>query len=435
MTPEAMSPTCGVAPDEIREIARLYANAERAMIFWGMGISQHTHGTDNARCLISLALATGQLGRPGTGLHPLRGQNNVQGASDAGLIPMVFPDYQPVGNAQVRAAFEELWNTPLEAKPGLTVVEIMDAIAAGKIRGMYIQGENPAMSDPDLDHARAALAKLEHLVVQDLFVTETAQFADVILPASAWAEKDGTVTNTNRQVQMGRAAVPLPGDAKPDWWIIQEIARRLGLDWQYTHPRDVFAEMKLGMKSLDHISWARLEAEESVTYPCPSDDQPGLDVVFGDRFPTVSGRARFTPTRPLPPDEPVDAEYPVVLTTGRQLEHWHTGSMTRRAQVLDALEPAAVASLAPTELARLGLAPGDPLRITTRRGSITLSARVDALMPEGMVFVPFCYVEAAANMLTNPALDPYGKIPEFKYAACRLSRADIDQEHTRRDHH
>ncbi|HRP66339.1 MAG TPA: formate dehydrogenase subunit alpha [Thauera sp.] len=421
MTPEAMAPACGVAADEIRDIARLYAKAERAMIFWGMGISQHTHGTDNARCLISLALATGHIGRPGTGLHPLRGQNNVQGASDAGLIPMVFPDYQPVGDAQIRAAFEELWNTPLADKPGLTVVEIVHAIHAGTIRGMYIQGENPAMSDPDLDHARGALAKLEHLVVQDLFVTETAQFADIILPASAWAEKDGTVTNTNRQVQMGRAAVPLPGDARPDWWIIQEIARRLGLDWHYTHPRDVFAEMKRGMHSLDHISWERLDAEESVTYPCPADDAPGLDVVFGDRFPTASGRARFRPTVPLPPDEPIDDAWPTVLITGRQLEHWHTGSMTRRASVLDALEPAAVATLAPTELARLGLEPGAALTIETRRGRITLTARTDPLMPEGMVFVPFCYVEAAANMLTNPALDPYGKIPEFKYAACRLT--------------
>ena len=421
MTPEAMSPACGVAAEEIRDIARLYAKAERAMIFWGMGISQHTHGTDNARGLISLALATGHIGRPGTGLHPLRGQNNVQGASDAGLIPMVFPDYQPVGNAQIRAAFEELWNTPLHDKPGLTVVEIMHAIHAGTIRGMYIQGENPAMSDPNLAHARGALAMLEHLVVQDLFVTETAQFADVILPASAWAEKDGTVTNTNRQVQMGRAAVPLPGDARPDWWIIQEIARRLGLDWHYTHPRDVFAEMKRGMHSLDHISWERLDAEQSVTYPCPADDAPGLDVVFGDRFPTASGRARFRPTVPLPPDEPIDDAWPTVLITGRQLEHWHTGSMTRRAAVLDALEPAAVATLAPGELARLGLEPGEPLAIETRRGSITLTARTDPLMPEGMVFVPFCYVEAAANMLTNPALDPYGKIPEFKYAACRLS--------------
>jgi formate dehydrogenase major subunit len=424
LTPEAMSPACGVAPSLIREIARLYATADKAMIFWGMGISQHVHGTDNARCLISLALACGQTGRPGTGLHPLRGQNNVQGASDAGLIPMVLPDYQPVTDAQVRAAFEELWNTPLDDRPGLTVVEIMDAIHAGQIRGMYIQGENPAMSDPDLDHARAALARLEHLVVQDLFVTETAQFADVILPASAWPEKDGTVTNTNRQVQMGRAAMPLPGLARPDWWIIQEVARRFGLGWHYAHPREVFAEMKQGMPSLDHISWERLERESSVTYPCPADDAPGADIVFSDAFHTASGRAKFAPTLPLPPDEPIDAAYPVVLITGRQLEHWHTGSMTRRARVLDDLEPEAVASLAPSELRRLGLEPGEPMSITTRRGAITLRTRVDPLMSEGMVFVPFCYVEAAANILTNPALDPFGKIPEFKYAACRLARAE-----------
>ncbi|WP_416139780.1 formate dehydrogenase subunit alpha [Halomonas sp. HK25] len=422
MTPEAMSPLCGVAAETIREIARAYATAERAMIFWGMGISQHVHGTDNARCLISLALACGQTGRPGTGLHPLRGQNNVQGASDAGLIPMVLPDYQPVGDAQLRAAFEELWNVELDPEPGLTVVEIMDAITAGTIKGMYIQGENPAMSDPDLAHARQALAALKHLVVQDLFVTETAQFADVILPATAWPEKEGTVTNTNRQVQLGRAAVAPPGEAKPDWWIIQEIARRFGLAWDYTHPSEVFAEMKQGMQSLDHISWERLAREGSVTYPCPADDVPGQDVVFSDAFPTASGRAKFSPTRPLPPDEPVDADYPTVLTTGRLLEHWHTGAMTRRATVLDALEPEAVASLSPGELNRLGVAPGERFTIATRRGEITLAARVDPGMPDGMVFVPFAYVEAAANLLTNPALDPFGKIPEFKYAACRLSR-------------
>ncbi|WP_269321214.1 molybdopterin oxidoreductase family protein [Halomonas sp. BC04] len=299
----------------------------------------------------------------------------------------------------------------------------MDAIAAGTIKGMYILGENPAMSDPDLDHARAALAKLEHLVVQDLFVTETAQFADVILPASAWPEKDGSVTNTNRQVQLGRAAVPLPFDAKPDWRIIQQLANRFGLGWDYTHPREVFAEMKQGMASLDHISWARLERESSVTYPCAADDSPGADVVFSDAFPTASGRATFTPTRPLPPDEPIDRDYPTVLITGRQLEHWHTGSMTRRSRVLDDLEPEAVASLAPAEMARLRLSPGEPIAIATRRGTITLKTRVDPLMQEGMVFVPFCYVEAAANILTNPALDPFGKIPEFKYAACCLSAA------------
>lgn len=421
-SPEAMSERCGVAPEIIRDVARRYANAEKAMIFWGMGISQHTHGTDNARCLISLALACGHTGRPGTGLHPLRGQNNVQGASDAGLIPMVLPDYQPVGDEQLRAAFEELWSTPLSAQPGLTVVEIMDAIHAGQVRGMYILGENPAMSDPDLHHARAALGKLEHLVVQDLFVTETAQFADVILPASAWPEKEGTVTNTNRQVQLGRFALPLPGEAKPDWWIIQEIANRFGLGWEYQHPGEVFEEMQQGMASLNHISWARLAREGSVTYPCAADDVPGQDVVFSDAFPRPGGLAKFSPTRPLPPDEPVDQDYPTVLTTGRQLEHWHTGSMTRRSVVLDALEPDAVASLSPGELNRLGGAPGDPLTITTRRGTITLAARVDPNIPDGMVFVPFAYAEAAANLLTNPALDPYGKIPEFKYAACRLTQ-------------
>ena len=423
MTPEVMSPVCGVAPEVIREVARAYAEADRAMIFWGMGISQHVHGTDNARCLISLALACGQTGRPGTGLHPLRGQNNVQGASDAGLIPMVLPDYQPVGDAQLRAAFEELWSTELDPEPGLTVVEIMDAIKAGTIKGMYILGENPAMSDPDLTHARAALAALEHLVVQDLFVTETAQFADVILPAAAWSEKSGTVTNTNRQVQMGRAALAPPGEAKPDWWVVQEIARRFGLAWNYAGPEQVFEEMKQGMHSLDHISWSRLEREGSVTYPCPADDAPGQDVVFSDAFPRAGGRARFSPASPLPPDEPVDEAYPIVLTTGRLLEHWHTGAMTRRSRVLDEREPEAAAYLAPAELDRLGVAPGNDIQIATRRGTITLTARADQTMPEGMVFVPFAFVEAAANVLTNPALDPFGKIPEFKYAACRLSPA------------
>jgi formate dehydrogenase major subunit len=334
---------------------------------------------------------------------------------------MVLPDYQPVSDAQVRAAFEQLWHTPLDPEPGLTVVEIIDAIRAGNIRGMYILGENPAMSDPDLTHARAALAALDHLVVQDIFVTETAQFADVILPAAAWSEKTGTVTNTNRQVQMGRAALAPPGGAQPDWWIIQEMARRFGLGWNYAGPEAVFSEMKQGMHSLDHITWSRLEWKGSVTYPCPADDAPGQDVVFADAFPRAGGRARFSPTRPLPPNEPVDEAYPLVLTTGRLLEHWHTGAMTRRSRVLDEREPEAAAFLAPAELARLGVAAGQAIQIATRRGSITLTVRADQAMPEGMVFVPFAFVEAAANLLTNPALDPFGKIPEFKYAACRIA--------------
>ena len=424
LTPEAMSPLCGVAAEEIRAVAREYATAERAMIFWGMGISQHTHGTDNARCLIALALVCGHVGREGTGLHPLRGQNNVQGASDAGMIPMVFPDYQPVGDTAARARLEALWDTPLSATPGLTVVEIMHAIHADQIRGMYILGENPAMSDPDLDHARSALAHLEHLVVQDIFVTETAQFADVVLPSYAWPEKDGSVTNTNRQVQRGRAALRAPGEAKPDWWITQQLARRMGLAWDYAGPQEIYAEMQQGMDSLDNIDWARLSEENSVTYPCLTPGGEGEDVVFGEGFPRASGRARFVPTWPTPPDETLDDDYPTVLTTGRQLEHWHTGSMTRRAYVLDSLEPAAVATLNPVELERLGIAAGEALSITTRRGQITLATRADPLTPAGMVFVPFCYAEAAANLLTNPALDPVGKIPEFKYAACRLARAE-----------
>ena len=423
-TPEEMAPICGIEADRIREVARLYARAERGIIFWGMGISQHTHGTDNARCLIALSMVTGHVGRPGTGLHPLRGQNNVQGASDAGLVPMVFPDYQSVEDGGIRMKFEDLWGRPLDAERGLTVVEIMDAVHAGKIKGMYIMGENPAMSDPDVAHARAGLAKLEHLVVQDLFLTETAFHADVVLPASAWPEKDGTVTNTNRQVQMGRAALAPPGDVRQDWWIIQEIARRIGLDWRYAGPADVFEEMKAVMPSLDNITWERLSAESAVTYPCAAPDQPGMDIVFGEGFPTPDGRAKLVPATIVPPDEQPDDEYPMVLTTGRQLEHWHTGAITRRASVLDALEPEAIASLSPFDLRKLGIEAGDPIRIVTRRGTIELKARVDGAVQSGVVFVPFCYAEAAANQLTNPALDPFGKIPEFKYCAARVERAE-----------
>ncbi|OYD80349.1 formate dehydrogenase subunit alpha [Azospirillum brasilense] len=422
-TPEAMEPVCGIPAEQLREVARLYATSKGSIIFWGMGVSQHTHGTDNVRCLIALSLVTGQIGRPGTGLHPLRGQNNVQGASDAGLIPMMFPDYRPVDDPEVHAFYEDFWDTKLDSKRGLTVVEIMDAIHAGSLNGMYVMGENPAMSDPDVEHARDALAKLDHLVVQDLFLTETAKYADVVLPASAWPEKTGTVTNTNRQVQLGRQALPPPGEARQDLWIVNAMARGLGLDWTYEHPRDVFREMKGAMPSLDNITWERLERERSVTYPSLSADDPGQEIVFGDGFPTASGRGRLVPADVIPPAEEPDAEFPMVLTTGRQLEHWHTGSMTRRAQVLDDLEPEAVAYMSPADLRRMGAKGGDRMKVTTRRGTIELKARSDYNVPSGLVFVPFCYAEAAANVLTNPKLDPYGKIPEFKFAAARIEPA------------
>ncbi|WP_391480995.1 formate dehydrogenase subunit alpha [Nereida sp. NH-UV-3] len=427
-TPEKMSEICGIEAEVLRDVARTFAGAKAGMIFWGMGVSQHIHGTDNSRCLISLALMTGQVGRPGAGLHPLRGQNNVQGASDAGLIPMFLPDYQSVTDDGVRSAFNDVWGSgDFSNEKGLTVTEIMDAVHTDDIKAMYILGENPAMSDPDVDHARAALAKLDHLVVQDIFITETANYADVILPASAFAEKSGTVTNTNRQVQMGRPAVSPPGEAREDWWIEVELAKRLGLGWTYTHPSEVFAEMKLNMKSLSNITWDRLEGENAVTYPSLSPTDPGQPIVFGDGFPRQDGRAKFTPASVIAPDDTPDDEYPMILTTGRQLEHWHTGSMTRRATVLDAVEPEANCSLHPSTLRKLGVEPGGMIRLTTKRGSVVIMARMDRAVAPDMVFLPFAYVEAAANILTNSAIDPYGKIPEFKFSAVRVEAAHEPQ--------
>ncbi|HEX8787211.1 MAG TPA: formate dehydrogenase subunit alpha, partial [Telluria sp.] len=420
-SPEAMAPICGIDAETIRYVARLYATSKGSMILWGMGVSQHVHGTDNARCLIALALMTGQIGRPGTGLHPLRGQNNVQGASDAGLIPMMYPDYQRVDNADARARFEAAWGKGLDDKPGLTVVEIMDSILAGGVKGMYIMGENPAMSDPDANHARAALAALEHLVVQDIFLTETAYLADVILPASAFAEKTGSFTNTDRLVQLGRQAIEPPGEARQDLWIIQQLARRLGLPWNYAGPAEVFDEMRHLMPSIGGITWARLEREGAVTYPCLAEGDPGDPVVFTERFPLdESGRARFVPADIIPANERPDADYPMVLITGRQLEHWHTGSMTRRAGVLDAIEPDPVALVHPLDLETMRGRPGDVITIESRRGKVVLYARADDSSPRGAIFVPFCYYEAAINRLTNAALDPFGKIPEFKYCAIRV---------------
>jgi formate dehydrogenase major subunit len=430
-SPELMEGVCGIPAATIREVARAFATAKSAMILWGMGVSQHVHGTDNARCLIALCSVAGQIGKPGSGLHPLRGQNNVQGASDAGLIPMMFPNYQRVDSAGAHQWFEHFWNSRLDDKPGYTVVEILHKALAPasdphKVRGMYIMGENPAMSDPDVRHAREALASLEHLVVQDIFLTETAWLADVVLPATAWPEKTGTVTNTDRMVQLGRKAIEPPGEAKPDLWLVQQIARRMDLAWDYPGEEAgvaaVYEEMRQAMHaSIEGVTWERLQREGSVTYPCLSEDDPGQPIVFTDRFPTADGRVHLVPTGLVPADERPDADYPLVLITGRVLEHWHTGSMTRRATVLDAIEPVATASLNSRELQRLGLAPGDHATIASRRGAVRCTVRRDDGTPDATVFMPFAYAEAAANLLTNPALDPFGKIPEFKYCAVRVT--------------
>ena len=431
-SPEAMAPICGIPAQTLREVAREFAKAKGAMVLWGMGVSQHVHGTDNARCLIALVTVTGQIGKPGSGLHPLRGQNNVQGASDAGLIPMMFPNYQRVTQPAAHAWFEKFWDTQLDDQPGYTVVEIMHKALAPdsdphKVRGMYIMGENPAMSDPDLNHARHALASLEHLVVQDIFMTETAWLADVVLPATAWPEKTGTVSNTDRMVQLGKQAIDPPGQAKPDLWIIQEIARRMGLNWNYPGAHAgvaaVYDEMRQAMHAaIAGITWERLERESSVTYPCLSAEDPGAPTVFIDSFATDDGRVHLVPADIIPANERPDADFPFVLITGRQLEHWHTGSMTRRATVLDAIEPIATASLCGDDLQALGLNAGDVITVQSRRGQVTIHVRRDDGMPKGAVFMPFAYYEAAANLMTNAALDPFGKIPEFKYCAVAIRR-------------
>ena len=430
-SPEAMAPICGIPAQTLREVARAFAKAKSAMVLWGMGISQHVHGTDNARCLIALVSVTGQIGKPGSGLHPLRGQNNVQGASDAGLIPMMFPNYQRVTNPAAHSWFEKFWDTKLDDQPGYTVVEIMHKALAPdsdphKVRGMYIMGENPAMSDPDLNHARHALASLEHLVVQDIFMTETAWLADVVLPATAWPEKTGTVSNTDRMVQLGQQAIDPPGQARPDLWIIQDIARRMGLAWDYPGEHSgvaaVYEEMRQAMHAaISGISWERLQRESSVTYPCLSADDPGSPTVFIERFATADGRVQLVPADIIPANERPDADYPFVLITGRQLEHWHTGSMTRRAAVLDAIEPMATASMCGDDLQQMGLQPGDVITVRSRRGQVAIHLRRDDGTPRGAIFIPFAYYEAAANLMTNAALDPVGKIPEFKYCAVAVS--------------
>ncbi len=421
-SPEEMSIVCGIPADEIRNTARMFAKAKAAMIFWGMGISQHIHGTDNSRCLISLALTTGNVGRPGTGLHPLRGQNNVQGASDVGLIPMVFPDYQPISDPKNVEFFEKYWKTKLDPNPGLTVVEIMEEIYNKSIQGLYIMGENPAMSDPNANHAREALARLDTLVVQDIFLTETAYLADIVFPATAFPEKTGTFTNTDRRVQLAKKAVNAPGEAKPDWWIIQELAKRLGLNWKYTGPDEIYEELRNCMDSIKNISWERLVREGSVTYPCDSDDKPGNEVLYGEGFPTKNKKGKLVPANLVKPDEVPDKNFPFVLTTGRLLEHWHTGSMTTRSTVLNHIEPEPYVHVSKNDMKKNNFSQNELVNLSTRRGEIEVKVRFDKMIPDGMVFMPFCFENAPVNVLTNQALDPDGKIPELKYCAAKIGK-------------
>ncbi|GIW83056.1 MAG: formate dehydrogenase subunit alpha [Gemmatales bacterium] len=420
--PEYVSPLCGIEAPTIREIARTIGRSKSMMIFWGMGISQHTHGTDNARCLIALCLLTGNIGRLGTGLHPLRGQNNVQGASDAGLIPMVYPDYQPVGSEAVRQKFEAAWKAPLDPKPGLTVVEIMAAALRGDIRGMLMMGENPFLSDPNVNKVRQALARLDFLAVQDIFLTETAEFADVILPASSFLEKTGTYTNTDRRVQIGRKVLDPPGDARLDWQILCDLSHRLGYPMHYDSPEEIFAEFADLTTNYRGLNYDNLGATGKV-WPCPKPmTSDGTLVLFGEGFPTPTGKGKFVPCEVAPADELPDDDFPFILNTGRILEHWHTGTMTRRASILNDLKPGPFAEAHPDDLARLGIRSGEPVTVRSRRGSIRLPVLASDSVTRGSIFIPFHFREAAANVLTNDALDPFGKIPEFKFCAVKMER-------------
>jgi formate dehydrogenase major subunit len=420
--PELAAQICGVDADTIRDVGRIWGRAGAGVIYWGMGISQHTTGTDNARCLIAMCAITGNVGRPGTGLHPLRGQNNVQGASDAGLIPMMYPDYQRVVREDVREKFERAWDAELDPDAGLTVTEIVQAALAGDVRGMYMMGENPFLSDPNVNKVRKGLANLDFLVVQDIFLTETAEFADVVLPATTALEKVGTYTNTDRRVQIGRPAMKPPGEARQDWEIICDISNRFGYPMEYESPSDVFDELVTMMPSYAGMSYDAIEGPGKL-YPIDEDNPDGKVVLFDQVFSTDDGRALLVPAEWLPANELPDEEYPIVLTTGRLLQHWHTGSMTRRSYALDTIAPQAEVSLHPADAARIGVGPGDYVRVTSRRGSIRIMAKVSDRENEGACFIPFHFREAAANVLTNDAIDPTGKIPEFKFCAVRVEPA------------
>jgi formate dehydrogenase alpha subunit len=426
-TPEWAESVSGVPAESIREAARIYANAGRAAIYWGMGISQSTHGTDNTLSLVNLALMCGHVGKSGTGLNPLRGQNNVQGCSDSGGLPNVFTAYQRVDDPAIRERFEQVWGTRLSPTPGLTATECIDASLSGAVRGMFVLGENPMMSEPNLNHARHSLEQLEFLVCQDIFINETGEMADVILPATSFAEKDGTFTNTDRRVQRCRAAVPPVGNSRPDWDILSDLGRRiqtrLGVTmasgFDYSHPAEIWEEMRRVTPDFWGIDYARLEREGGVHWPCPDFDHPGTPFLFSDDFPR--GKGKFWQVQYGTNSELPDADYPFNLSTGRVLYHWSGSTMTGRSRLED-VYPEAVCEVHPDDAAALGVATGDWIKVSSRRGEITLRALVTGRSPRGTVFVPFHFAEAAANLLTLDRIDERAKIPDYKNTAVKIEK-------------
>ncbi len=418
-TPEYVEEITGIPKEKLIEAARLYGKAKSAAILYTMGITQHITGTDNVKALADLAMVCGNLGIEGGGVNPLRGQNNVQGACDMGGLPNVFTGYQPVTDPSIREKMEKAWGVDkLPDKVGLKVTDMIPKALEGEIKALYIVGENPVISDADVNHVKEALKKLEFLVVQDIFLTETAEFADVILPGAAFAEKDGTFTNTERRVSLVRKAVEPPGEAKPDWWIICEISKRMGYEMVYSSSKDIMEEIRKVTPSYKGITYEAIEKENGKFWPCPEEGHPGTPILHTKGFPI--GKGKFFPVEYVPPAESVDEEYPFWLTTGRILYHYHTGSMTRRVDGLNKVAPECFVEISPKDAEKLGLKEGDEVEVVSRRGRIKAKAKISARSPKGVVFIPFHFKESPANALTNPAKDPVAGIPEFKVCAVKI---------------
>ncbi len=416
-TPEYGEEVTGVSRENIISTARLYARASRAGIYYTMGVTQHTHGTDNVFAIANLALMTGNLGRRSTGVNPLRGQNNVQGCTDMGCVPPFFPGYQSVASPEVKARFERLWRTTLSSSPGLTATEMIDAAAGGNFRALYIKGENPVVSDPDMQHTVRALQSLDFLVVQDIFMTETALMADVVLPAACFAEKEGTFTNSERRVQRVRKAVDPPGEAREDSWIIARLSSSMGYDISYDRIEDVFREAGKAWPALGGMDYHRLE-HKGLQWPCPTRDHPGTPYLFKGAFPKRI--PAFTPVDYRPSEELPDSEYPMILNTGRELFNYHTGTMTRRNKAVNLVSPGGYVEIHPADAREIDIENGRMVRVSSRRGSIKVQVRISSRPLQGTVFIPFHFIEAAANMLTNTAVDPIAGIPELKVCAVKL---------------
>ncbi|MFH1328708.1 MAG: formate dehydrogenase subunit alpha [Candidatus Bathyarchaeota archaeon] len=425
-TPEWAEEITGVPAQKIREAAITYAKANRASIVYSMGITQHTTGSDNVQSIANLAMLTGNIGRPGTGVNPLRGQDNVQGACDMGCLPGVYSGYQSVANPDMRKKIEEGWGiSKLPDKPGLTVTEVTSAILEGKIKALYIMGENVVITDPDSLRVEEALKKLEFLAVSDIFPTETSEFANLIFPAASWAEKEGTVTNTERRVQLRRMAIEPLGESKPDWMIICELAKRLGAKtgFNFSSPEEIFNEMRNLTPQYSGITYERLSRLSGINWPCPSEDHDGTPILYTSKFATSDGKGVFNKTEFKPPVERPNKEYPFILTTGRVIHHYNSGSMTRRTKELVKEVPESYVEISETDALKLGIKDGDHVLVKSRRGEIKVKAKITIQVPPGIVFIPFHFAEGRANILTHHSLDPVAKIPEFKALAVSIHKA------------